>query len=349
MIGLIVNPNSRKNRHKPSRVRRFEKVLGRHGCVVETPSVDSIVPALARFADEGRRYWVADGGDGALHWMLNEAVRYFGAQRAASLAVYVPTGSGTIDFVARAIGLEGSAQEVVARLVAAVAEGRTPPLVEVPVVSFHGRQTVYGGEVEEWRRVGFGCALAGFGANFFGPLYRGNKEYGGARIAKLLAAAFGAGFARQAMRGPLAALKPAFVTRAEREYLRPLRGEVKVDGAVLRGDDGLPVREHTVLHVGAVPVNLAGIFRVFPRAGDGRMHVHAGYVSVGEAARILPGLVAGRSVHHLLRNAIDGPATTLDVTCAPGEELTPVLDGEIFHRITELHAAVGPRFTMAVP
>lgn len=349
MIGLIVNPNSRKNRHKPSRVRRFEKALGRHGTVIETPSVDSIVPALERFAREGRRYWVADGGDGALHWMINEAIRYFGPQRAASLAVYVPTNGGTIDFVAKAIGLEGSAQEIVARLATAVAEGRTPPLVEVPVVSFQGKQTVYGDEAVPWRRVGFGCALAGFGANFFGPLYRGNKEYGGPRIAKLLAAAFGAGLAQTTMRGVLAPFKPAFITRAEHEFLRPLRGEVKVDGTVLRGDDGRPVREHTVLHAGAVPVNLAGIFRVFPRAGDGKMHVHAGYISVGEAARVLPGLMTGRSVHHLLRDALDGPATTLDVVCDPGEELTPVLDGEVFHRITELHASVGPHFSMALP
>jgi hypothetical protein len=349
MIGLIVNPNSRKNRHKPSRVRRFEKVLGRHGTVIETPSVDSIVPALERFAKEGRRYWVADGGDGALHWMINEAVRYFGPQRAASLAVYVPSNAGTIDFVAKAIGLEGSSLEIVARLAAAVAEGRTPSVVEVPVVSFNGLQTQYGDEAAPWRRVGFGCALAGFGANFFGPLYRGNKEYGGARIAKLLAAAFGAGLARSTLRGVLSPLKPDFVTRAEHEFLRPLRGEVKLDGVVLRGEDGRPVREHTVLHAGSVLVNLAGIFRVFPSAGEGKMHVHAGHVSVLEAARVLPGLMTGRSVSHLLRDAYDGAASTLDVVCDPGEELAPVLDGEVFHRITELHASVGPHFTMALP
>ena len=40
------------------------------------------------------------------------------------------------------------------------------------------------------------------------------------------------------------------------------------------------------------------------------------------AARVLPGLFTGRSVHHLLRDAIDGPATTRDVVCEPGVELT---------------------------
>ncbi len=349
MIGLIVNPNSRKNRHKPSRVRRFEKILGRHGTVVETPSVDSIVPALRRFADEGRRYWVADGGDGALHWMINEAIRYFGPQRAATLATYVPTGGGTIDFVAKAIGLEGTPQEVVARLAAAVSESREVPTVDVPAVEFHGRQTEYGDEQGEWRRVGFGCALAGFGANFFGPLYRGNKEYGGPRIAKLFAAALGAGVTQTVMRGPLAGLKPDFVSRAEHEFLRPLRAEVRVDGEVMRGADGAPLREHTVLHVAAVPVNLAGILRVFPSAGEGRMHVHAGHVGVGEMFRAMPGLMAGRSVQSALSQALDGPARTLDVRCEPGEEINPVLDGEVFYRITELHASLGRPFSLAVP
>lgn len=349
MIGLIINPNSRKNRHKRSRVRRFEKILGRHGTVVETPSVDSIVTALRRFADEERRYWVADGGDGALHWMINEAIRYFGPQRAAEIAVYVPTGGGTIDFVARAIGLEGSPQEVVARLAAAVAEGREVPLMEVPVVSLMGKQSAYGSEVEDFRRVTFGCALAGYGANFFGPLYRGNKEYGASRIAKLLAAAFGAGAARGLLRGPLGRLKPGFLARAERDFLRPLRARVSVDGAVLRGEDGLPVREHTLLHAASVPINLADILRLFPSAGAGRMHVHAGYASIPDAARILPRAMTGRSFQTVLRGAVDGPATRLDVVCDPGEEMSPVLDGEVFYRVTELHATVGEGFRMAKP
>lgn len=349
MIGLVINPNSRKNRHKPSRVRRFEKILGRHGVVVETPSVDSIIAALRRFADEGRRYWVADGGDGALHWMINEAIRYFGPARAAEMAVYLPTGNGTIDFVARAIGLEGDSQDVVARLVAAVAEGRDVPVVEVPGITYTGRQIVYGDEVVDWRRVGFGCALAGYGANFFGPLYRGNKEYGAPRIAKLLTLAFTAGVAGVGLQGPLARFKPSVLSQAERDFLRPLRAEVRIDGAVLRGEDGLPVRSHTVLHAASVPINLADILRVFPLAGSGAMHVHAGYVTVGEMVRVLPGIMTGRVVNRHLHNAVDGVAKTLDVTCDAGEEMTPVLDGEIFYRITELHASVARPFRMAKP
>jgi hypothetical protein len=349
MIGLLINPNSRKNRHRRSRVGRFTKILGRHGTVIETPSVDSIIPALRTFADEGRRYWVADGGDGALHWMLNEAVRYFGLARAKDIAVYMPTGGGTIDFVARVLGMKDPPEALVTRLVQCVAEKREPEIVDVPTLVLTGHQVEYGDEVTPFRRVGFGCALAGYGANFFGPLYRGNKEYGGPRIAKLLAAAFSAAALRGVLQGPLESLKPERMKSAERDFLRQLRAVVRIDGTLLRGEDGEPVRSHTVLHCASVPINLAEILRVFPAAGDGKMHVHAGHVSAAEMARIFPGLMTGRSVHHLLHDAYDGPGTTLDVQCDAGEEMTPVIDGEIFHRINELHVAMGPRLRMAVP
>lgn len=349
MIGLLINPNSRKNRHQPSRVKRYEKILGRFGTVVETPSVDSIVPALRRFAAEGRRYWVADGGDGAIHWMINEAVQLFGLARAAELAVYVPTGNGTIDFLARVVGLRGSPAEALARLAAAVREGRPVRTEAIAPIACTGEQMVYGDERAPWRRLGFGCAFAGYGANFFGPLYRGNKEYGAPRIVKLLGAAVGAGVARTLLPGPLARLQPAGFARAAEEFLRPLRAEVRVDGRALCGADGAVVRAHTVLHAGAVPVNLADVLRVFPQAGGGKMHVHAGDVSVGEMIRALPGIAAGRSVDHLLRDAYDGVASSLEVDCAPGEEMSPVLDGEVFYRVTALRAALGPAFQIGVP
>ncbi|MBL8604531.1 MAG: hypothetical protein JNK72_21570 [Myxococcales bacterium] len=349
MIGLIINPNSRKNRQRKGRVARYEKLLGKRGRVIETPSVDAIIPALRRFADEGRRYWVADGGDGALHWMLNEAVRYFGAARAAEMAVYLPTGSGSVDFVARFLGLAGDPYEVVTRLVAAVIEGREPSLRDVPSLDITGTQTAYGDESVNFRKVGFGNAFAGYGANFYGPLYRGEGKHGPVEIARHIASAFGAAAGRSTFSGRLASLKPGFLREAEHDYLRPLRALVEVDGKALRGRDGLPVSEHTTLHCASLPLNLAGLLRVFPLARDGNMHIHAGFVSATEMVKVFPGLMTGKTVNHLLSSGYDGPCKTLDVTCVPGEEMTPVIDGEVFHRVTALHAKMGQTFRMCSP
>jgi hypothetical protein len=349
MIGLIINPNSRKNRNRRGRVARFEKVLGKRGRVIETPSVDAIIPALKTFAAEGRRYWVADGGDGALHWMINEAIRFFGPARAAEMAVYMPTGGGSVDFVAKFLKLEGDPHALVGRLAEQLAEGRAPVTRDVPSLLLQGRQVVYGDEPTEFRRYGFGNALAGYGANFYGPLYRGEGKHGPLQIARHITSAFGAAALRSAFVGPLAGLKPPALRRAEDDYLRPLHAEVRIDDAVLRGDDGRPIHAHTALNCSSLPLNLADIMRVFPQAAGGRMHVHAGDVSAAEMARVFPGLMTGRTVNHLLSNAYDGPATSMDVVCRDGDEMTPVIDGELFYRITSLRITMGATFRMPSP
>ena len=349
MIGLIINPNSRKNRNRRGRVARFEKVLGKRGHVIETPSVDAIIPALKTFAAEGRRYWIADGGDGALHWMINEAIRFFGPTRAAEAAVYMPTGGGSVDFVAKYLKLQADPHTLVGPLAEQVAEGRAPELRGVPSLLLQGKQVVYGDEPTDFRRYGFGAALAGYGANFYGPLYRGEGKHGPVEIARHIASAFGAAALRGAFVGPLARLKPAALRRAEDDYLRPLHAEVSIDEAVLRGENGRPIHAHTALNCASLPLNLAEIMRVFPKAEAGQMHVHAGDVSAAEMAKAFPGLMTGRSVNHLLANGYDGSAKTLEVTCSDGDEMTPVIDGELFYRVTSLRVTLGPVFQMVSP
>ena len=168
-------------------------------------------------------------------------------------------------------------------------------------------------------------------------------------IARHIASAFGAAALRSAFVGPLASLKPAALRRAEDDYLRPLHAEVAIDDAVLRGDDGRPIHAHTALNCASLPLNLAEIMRVFPKAEGGRMHIHAGDVSAAEMAKVFPGLMTGRSVNHLLANGYDGPAKTLEVTCRNGDEMTPVIDGELFYRITSLRVTLGPVFQMVSP
>ena len=69
-IGVITNPNSRKNRGQPHRAAKLQTIVGDLGEVYETSDVDSIKPVLREFLRRRARYWVADGGDGALHWMI---------------------------------------------------------------------------------------------------------------------------------------------------------------------------------------------------------------------------------------------------------------------------------------
>ncbi len=119
-IGAITNPNSRKNRNRPDRASRLQRIVGDMGEVHQTTSVESIKPVLRDFLRKRARYWVADGGDGALHWMLRMGMEVLQedefADQSVTLPTMLPTKGGTIDFVANNVGIEGDAEGILATL-----------------------------------------------------------------------------------------------------------------------------------------------------------------------------------------------------------------------------------------
>lgn len=349
MIGVVINPFSRRNRGQSGLKRKLERLLGSYGRVVETYSTDAIIPALKQFADEGRRYWVADGGDGALHWMINGAARYFGPQQATQIARYVPTGGGSVDFVAKGLGIERDPKTVLARLVATIAKGGEPKYVPLRSMECVGTQVLYGDSRESFRRYAFATAFAGYGANFFGPLHEGSGDKSPTRIAGLMSLGFGAAAGRAILRGPLEALKPRALAKAEYDFLHAVRAEVRIDGERSLDHTGKPIESFTVIQCAALPLALAGILRVFPLANNEQMHAQVGMVSGAEMARIFPLLMTGKRVQHLLPDAYDGPARSIEVKCLHGDQMNPVLDGEVFFRLESLTASLGPVFEMAVP
>src|SRR5690242_8212700 len=119
-IGVITNPNSRKNRNRPDRAERLQRILGGLGEVHATESIDSIKPVLREFLRKRARYWVADGGDGALHWMLRMGMEVLQEEEFvgtdASLPMTMPTNGGTIDFIANNVGIKGDAEGLLAAM-----------------------------------------------------------------------------------------------------------------------------------------------------------------------------------------------------------------------------------------
>src|SRR5687768_821378 len=99
-IGVITNPNSRKNRGQAQRAAALQRIVGGHGLVRETRSTSEIGDVIEEFKALGISYWVTDGGDGSLHWMLNTAAERYGVGAVAEFVPWaVPANGGTIDFV----------------------------------------------------------------------------------------------------------------------------------------------------------------------------------------------------------------------------------------------------------
>src|SRR5512146_2153763 len=147
-IGVITNPNSRKNRNRPERVERLQRIVGRMGEVHQTSSVDSIKPVLRDFLRKRARYWVADGGDGALHWMLRMGMEVLQedefVDQSVTLPMTLPTKGGTIDFVANNVGIEGDAEGILGTLRHTIERGSIIEETEVDSMSIDGVQVVDG-------------------------------------------------------------------------------------------------------------------------------------------------------------------------------------------------------------
>lgn len=77
-LGVIVNPKARKNRAAPrERIDELRRLVGPWGEVHETASIDDLRDTIAQIGPRVT-HLVGDGGDGALHWLINETERCIG-------------------------------------------------------------------------------------------------------------------------------------------------------------------------------------------------------------------------------------------------------------------------------
>jgi diacylglycerol kinase family enzyme len=279
-LGVIVNPHARKNRNAFDRVARLRDVVGELGCIEETDTPEDVVPAVGRMLDAGVEHFVADGGDGALHVLLNGLRTVCPS---GPLPSVTPTNGGTIDFVARKMGIRTSVEETVAALTAAIARRITPPLVSIDSLRVTGTRVREDGGTEPFSRIGFATAAGGVGQRFFDEYYE-EPVLGSPAIVHIVARAVGSYFRE---RLPFARSRSAdsFASR----IFRPTEARVTIDAEVL------PDRWHGAIHAGAFDLQLGGALRVFPLARtDGVLHFQAGSLSPVEMMKNLPNVATGR-------------------------------------------------------
>lgn len=322
-VAVFLNPHSKKNRGRPRRAAELREVVGRSGEVFETRSVGELGDALGDVLGRGARYLVADGGDGSLHWVVNGTRDVLGDE---GWPTFVPTNGGTIDFVARKIGIRDGI-DAIARLVQRVTRGDPPRGLPLPSLELTGIEQAPSGP-RPFRRIGFALAAGGVGARFFDHYYA-EPNPGPQTIVKVVA---------RAVASQTAAMVPVpwpdTVTRPAREIFKPTPARVVIDGREL------PATQHGALHAGAFDVSLGGVFRVFPLARDpGVLHFQAGALSPTEIIRALPSLVRGGAIHG--HEFLEVGGQEMRVT-ALGEPLRPILDGERLGPLSELTVRRGP-------
>src|SRR5258706_7336356 len=334
-IGVITNPNSRKNRNRPERVERLQRIVGNMGEVHQTSSVDSIKPVLRDFLRKRARYWVADGGDGALHWMLRMGMEVVQedefAESSVTLPVTLPTKGGTIDFVAKNVGIQGDAEGILAMLRRNVERGATIEETEVDSMVIDGIQVVDGKDVP-FRTYGFASAAGGVGQRFYAKYYA-EPDPNPRTIVKVVAHTIAS---TPIALSPLSRLPFGQYRTYAKEIFAPTPCRITLDGMVLPGD------EFTGVHVASMSINLRNVLRFFGKADQpGLMNAIVGTPSAWGVIRNIPRMIRGQEMKGA--NVLDRPCRTMIIDATGNELLEPIIDGEYYRDVKHLEYRVGPR------
>ncbi|MFN9814043.1 MAG: diacylglycerol kinase family protein [Deltaproteobacteria bacterium] len=315
----LVNPRARRLRRGRLAAEQVQAILGRVGDVVITKDLAHLEDVLERELGTDVACIVTVGGDGALHWTLNFASAIARA-RGIELPPLLPARSGTIDFVARKVGLEGSPADILERLAARL---RSDELLEarvLPTARFAMEET-------SGRRrdvIGFAAALGGIGVRFYDQYYA-HPDPSPATIVSVIARAV-AGF--------------PFGTTHAREMFRPQRAKVRIDGEPVGGST------HSGLHAGAIDLDLGGVLKVFPMATEGRLHLHAGELEPRAIIASLPALARGGLIRG--ERFVERAGRRFEVDVGEHEPLRPVLDGERYPDMRSVVVTPGPAVRVAV-
>jgi hypothetical protein len=331
-IGVITNPNSRKNRNRPDRAERLQQIVGALGEVHETTSIESIKPVLRDFLRKRARYW---GGDGALHWMLRMGMEVLQeeefADQSVTLPMTLPTKGGTIDFVANNVGIEGDAEGILATLRRGVERGSMIEETEVDSMCIDGVQLVDGAETT-FRTYGFASAAGGVGQRFYAKYYQ-DPDPNPRTIVKVMANTVGS--APIAL-SPLGRLPLGSLATYAKDIFTPTSCKVTLDGMVLPGT------EFTGVHVASMSINLGNVLRFFGKADQpGLMNAIVGTPSPWGIIRNLPRMARGEEMRG--RNILDRPCRELLMEAAGDDLLAPIIDGEFYRNVKRLAFHIGPR------
>jgi len=335
-IGVVTNPHSRKNRKRRRRAHELRSLLGGAGEVFETRSIDELKPVLRSFRREGTKYWISDGGDGALHWMLRSIMEILseeGADRDIVTLPMFPMRSGTIDVIANSLGIQRTAEAVLGSLRRSLADHDEPASVIADSMAIDCVQVTAAGEVA-FRTYGFVAAVGGLGQQFYTKYYSYEQPTVRTVVEILTKTAASIPVAYTPLRY-LPGMSP-MLRQYARDMFEPTMARLSVDG------DALPQSAYTSIQIASLPIKISHLLRLFEQASQPRMlHAVFGSPSPATALRNLPRMALGRTLEG--RSIYNRCCRELVVEATNGELLSPVIDGECYRDLRRITFRLGPR------
>ncbi len=309
-IGIVHNPNARKNRGDTEKAGRLSEILGRVGIVRETYSEEDIKEVAREYLKRGIKILGINGGDGTQHRVISKFISVY---KGASLPPVIHMRGGTMNTIANALNvLKGSSENILSRIVEKYRNNERLHTVDRQVMEIRRNP----GPPSEDNQYGFMFG-GGLVTSFLDAYYAGGDTgpWKAARVVYRAAAS--------------AVLRTEFV----RTLVEPVGARVTADGEVL------PFDTYTVIY--ASTLRYLGIgFKVTYRAEEkpGYFHCIAGDPSGWEIIARIPRLMRGRPSG--LKSLHDDIHQTLVIDGRGPFSYT--IDGELFTTNHRLTVTAGP-------
>lgn len=307
MIGVITNPNARGVVADPHLPRRLSQIGGKHTLVVETRNLQELNEAVREFSDRGVEVIAACGGDGTNMTVLTEMIRNYGEELMPRFAIL---RGGTVNTVGYNLGIHGSPEDILTRLVACRTRGMVEP---VEVRSLLRVNDQYG--------FIFGAAMA---SRFFEAYYGGP---------------FAAGMAWAAVLAAKVTASSLAGTQFSRWLFEPVVARITMDGTELPHDRWTLLVAATVVSVG---LEIRITYRALERAGH--FHLVASGLQPFSLARQFYKTFLSRSLNGDSHFDVMAKETVIQF-----EDTQPyIMDGDLFYA-DRLVLSSGPRIRLSIP
>lgn len=135
-IGIITNPNSKLNKKMPSRGRLLGYIVGQFGNLEITNSIDDIGRVAELFKEQGVETLAINGGDGTISRTLTAFIRAYGAQPLPQVLIL---RGGTINMLADNLGIRGSPEEILVRMLESQSGVRSRSLKPLATLTVGGQ------------------------------------------------------------------------------------------------------------------------------------------------------------------------------------------------------------------
>ena len=121
-IGIITNPHSKLNKRNPQTPQLLGYILGEHGRLAVTQSLQDLSRVAVKFRDSNIEILAINGGDGTISKTLTAFLEAYGSKPLPKIALL---RGGTMNVLANNLGISGTPPRILFRLCEAYA-GDTP-------------------------------------------------------------------------------------------------------------------------------------------------------------------------------------------------------------------------------